>query len=192
EMTDEEWNNESARSLGIFLSGKLEEQAERGEPVTDQDFLLLMNAHHESIPFLLPAPPTGVGWVGLVDTSSPASDSPARLFEGGIHATAGSRYQFEINGQTKVPDPASRFQPSDVHGPSEVIDPAAFDWQDEHWRGRPWEEAVIYELHIGTFTPDGTFAAAEQRLDYLADVGITTVELMPIADFAGARNWGYD
>src|SRR5256886_2080878 len=109
-----------------------------------------------------------------------------------IHAPAGSRYQFEINGQTKVPDPASRFQPSDVHGPSEVIDPAAFDWQDEHWRGRPWEEAVIYELHIGTFTPDGTFAAAEQRLDYLADVGITTVELMPIADFAGARNWGYD
>src|SRR2546430_1710050 len=109
-----------------------------------------------------------------------------------IHAPAGSRYQFEINGQTKVPDPASRFQPSDVHGPSEVIDPAAFDWQDEHWRGRPWEEAVIYELHIGTFTPDGTFAAAEQRLDYLADVGITTVELVPIADFAGARNWGYD
>ena len=109
-----------------------------------------------------------------------------------IHAPAGSRYQFEINGQTKVPDPASRFQPSDVHGPSEVIDPAAFDWQDEHWRGRPWEEAVIYELHIGTFTPDGTFAAAEQRLDYLADVEITTVELMPIADFAGARNWGYD
>jgi malto-oligosyltrehalose trehalohydrolase len=109
-----------------------------------------------------------------------------------IHAPAGSRYQFEINGQTKVPDPASRFQPSDVHGPSEVIDPAAFDWQDEQWRGRPWEEAVIYELHIGTFTPKGTFAAAEQRLDYLADLGITTVELMPIADFAGARNWGYD
>ena len=113
-------------------------------------------------------------------------------FELVIHAPAGSRYQFEINGQTKVPDPASRFQPSDVHGPSEVIDPAAFDWQDEHWHGRPWEEAVIYELHVGTFTPEGTFAAAEQRLDYLADVGITTVELMPIADFAGARNWGYD
>ena len=83
EMTDEEWNNESARCLGVFLSGKLEEQAERGEPVTDQDFLLLMNAHHESIPFLLPAPPTGVGWVGLVDTSSPASDSPGLLYEPG-------------------------------------------------------------------------------------------------------------
>src|SRR6266550_7034457 len=113
-------------------------------------------------------------------------------FELVIHAPAGSQYQYRINGQTKVPDPASRFQPSDVHGPSQVIDPAAFEWQDEHWRGRPWEEAVIYELHVGTFTPEGTFAAAEQRLDYLADLGITAVELMPIADFAGARNWGYD
>jgi maltooligosyltrehalose trehalohydrolase len=113
-------------------------------------------------------------------------------FELAIKSTAGSRYQFQINGQTKVPDPASRFQPSDVHGPSEVIDPTAFDWQDKHWRGRPWEEAVIYELHVGTFTPEGTFAGVEQRLDYLADLGITAVELMPIADFAGARNWGYD
>jgi isoamylase len=89
EMTDEEWNNESARCLGVFLSGKLEEQAERGEPVTDQDFLLLMNAHYEPIPFLLPAPPTGVGWVGLVDTSSPTSDSPGRLYE------PGSSYQLQ-------------------------------------------------------------------------------------------------
>jgi isoamylase len=83
EMTDEEWNKESARCLGVFLSGKLEEQAERGEPVTDQDFLLLMNAHHEPIPFLLPAPPTGVGWVGLVDTSRPTSEGPGRLYEPG-------------------------------------------------------------------------------------------------------------
>jgi len=83
EMTDEEWNKESARCLGVFLSGKLEEQAERGEPVTDQDFLLLMNAHHEAIPFLLPAPPTGVGWVALIDTSCPMSENPACLFEPG-------------------------------------------------------------------------------------------------------------
>ncbi len=83
EMTDEEWNKESARCLGVFLSGKLEEQAERGEPVTDQDFLLLMNAHHEAIPFLLPAPPTGVGWVALIDTSCPMSENPAGLFEPG-------------------------------------------------------------------------------------------------------------
>jgi len=83
EMTDEEWNKESARCLGVFLSGILEEQAERGEPVTDQDFLLLMNAHHEAIPFLLPAPPTGVGWVALIDTSCPMSENPACLFEPG-------------------------------------------------------------------------------------------------------------
>ena len=113
-------------------------------------------------------------------------------FELVTNTPAGSRYQFQIDGQTKVPDPASRFQRSDVHGPSQVIDPAAFDWQDEKWRGRPWEEAVIYELHVGTFTPEGTFDAAEQRLDYLADLGITAIELMPIADFPGARNWGYD
>jgi maltooligosyltrehalose trehalohydrolase len=113
-------------------------------------------------------------------------------FERVTKTPAGSRYQFQIDGQIKVPDPASRFQPSDIHGPSEVIDPADFDWQDEKWRGRPWEEAVIYELHVGTFTPEGTFAAAEQRLDYLANLGITAVELMPIADFPGARNWGYD
>ncbi len=113
-------------------------------------------------------------------------------FELVTYAAADSRYQFQINGQTKVPDPASRFQPSDVHGPSQIIDAAAFEWQDEKWRERQWEEAVIYELHVGTFTPEGTFAAVEQRLDYLADLGITAVELMPIADFAGARNWGYD
>ena len=128
-----------------------------------------------------------------------ASENPLALFklEDGwfelvTHAPAGSQYQYRINGQTKVPDPASRFQTSDAHGPSQVIDPAAFDWRDEHWHGRPWEEAVIYELHVGTFTPEGTFAAAEQRLDYLANLGITAIELMPIADFAGARNWGYD
>ena len=92
----------------------------------------------------------------------------------------------------KVPDPASRFQPRDVHGPSEVVDPAAFDWQDREWCGRRWEEAVIYELHVGAFTPAGTFSAVRERLDYLADLGITALELMPVADFPGRRNWGYD
>ena len=81
----------------------------------------------------------------------------------------------------EVPDPASRFQPRDVHGPSEVIDPGAFAWQDHAWHGRRWGEAVIYELHVGTFTPAGTFAAARERLDYLADLGITAMELMPVS-----------
>ena len=108
------------------------------------------------------------------------------------HATGGTKYSFQINGGTKVPDPASRFQPGDVHGASEVINPAAFDWTDAQWHGRPWEEAVTYELHVGTFTPEGTFRALEQKLDYLRELGVTAIELMPVADFPGSRNWGYD
>jgi maltooligosyltrehalose trehalohydrolase len=108
-------------------------------------------------------------------------------------ARAGSRYAYSFDGRDLlVPDPASRFNPEDVHAPSEVVDPRAFDWTDDGWRGRPWREAVIYELHVGTFTPEGTYAAARSRLDYLAELGITAIELMPLADTPGARNWGYD
>ncbi|HSZ00685.1 MAG TPA: malto-oligosyltrehalose trehalohydrolase [Terriglobales bacterium] len=107
-------------------------------------------------------------------------------------ARSGSQYHFRIDGEREVSDPASRFQPRDVHGPSEVIDPFAFEWRDQTWRGRRWEEAVIYELHVGSFTPAGTFSAVGERLDDLADLGITAVELMPVADFPGKRNWGYD
>lgn len=107
-------------------------------------------------------------------------------------ARAGTRYRFQIDGEIKVSDPASRFQPSDVHGPSEVVNPKAFDWNDQQWRGRPWQEAVIYELHVGAFTRDGTFRGVTERLDYLRDLGVTAVELMPISDFPGRRNWGYD
>ena len=104
----------------------------------------------------------------------------------------GTQYRFRIDHAQKVPDPASRFQPRDVHGPSEIIDPDSFFWLDRAWQGRKWEEAVIYELHVGTFTPRGTFLAACERLDYLADLGITALELMPVSDFPGQRNWGYD
>jgi maltooligosyltrehalose trehalohydrolase len=107
-------------------------------------------------------------------------------------AGAGTPYWFQIDADIKVPDPASRFQPKDVHGPSEVIDPRAFDWNDDRWLGRPWEDAVIYELHVGTFTLEGTFRAVEQRLDYLRELGVTAIELMPVSDFPGLRNWGYD
>jgi maltooligosyltrehalose trehalohydrolase len=107
-------------------------------------------------------------------------------------AGAGTRYRFRVDDEVPVPDPASRFQPCDVHGPSEVVDSRAFEWQDDRWRGRPWEEAVIYELHVGAFTPEGTFRAVEQKLDYLCELGVSAVELMPVADFPGARNWGYD
>jgi len=107
-------------------------------------------------------------------------------------AAAGSRYRYRIDGGLRVPDPASRFQPEDVHGPSQVVDPRRWRWTDADWRGRPWEEAVVYELHVGTFSPQGDFAAVTRRLDYLAELGITAIELMPVADFHGTRNWGYD
>ncbi len=107
-------------------------------------------------------------------------------------AKPGTLYRFQIDDGQEVPDPASRFQPRDVHGPSEVVDPHAFEWQDDSWLGRRWEEAVIYELHVGAFTQAGTFASVCERVDYLSDIGVTAVELMPVADFPGRRNWGYD
>lgn len=89
-------------------------------------------------------------------------------------------------------DPASRSQPYGVHGPSRVIDHTLFEWTDHEWKGTPFDEYVIYELHVGTFTREGTFQAASERLDYLRHLGITAVELMPVAQFPGERNWGYD
>lgn len=123
---------------------------------------------------------------------------PMTLAAGGWHelvtdrAAAGSRYRFRLDNGQLVPDPASRFQPDDVHGPSEVVDPAAYAWLDHDWRGRPWEEAVLYELHVGAFTRAGTFRAAIERLDHLVALGVTALELMPVAEFPGGRNWGYD
>lgn len=107
-------------------------------------------------------------------------------------AAAGTLYRFRIDGGETVPDPASRYQPNDVHGASQVIDPCAYPWEDAQWCGRPWEEAVIYELHVGTFTPAGTFRAARERLGHLAELGVTVIQLMPVAEFPGERNWGYD
>jgi len=107
-------------------------------------------------------------------------------------AGPGTLYRFALSDGTLVPDPASRFQPQDVLGPSEVIDPRLYPWKDVGWAGRPWEEAVIYELHIGTFTPEGTYAAAMERLEHLAELGVTAIELMPVNDFPGRWNWGYD
>jgi 1,4-alpha-glucan branching enzyme/maltooligosyltrehalose trehalohydrolase len=106
-------------------------------------------------------------------------------------AGPGTRYRFQVDGGQRVPDPASRCNPDDVHGDSEVIDPAAFPWADGAWLGAPWASAVVYELHVGTFSAEG-FAGVTGRLDYLAELGVTAIELMPVADFPGARNWGYD
>lgn len=107
-------------------------------------------------------------------------------------AGAGTRYRYRLDGGDAFPDPASRSQPDGVHEPSEVVDPSAFAWTDDGWRGVAREDLVIYELHVGTFTPEGTFDAAIGRLDALASLGVTAVEPMPVASFPGGRNWGYD
>jgi maltooligosyltrehalose trehalohydrolase len=108
------------------------------------------------------------------------------------HARAGSRYKFRVDGGNAFPDPASRFQPEGVHGPSEVIDPRAFRWTDGDWKGVSAAGQVLYEMHIGTFTTAGTWAAAMGELEYIKDVGITCLEVMPAAEFAGSFGWGYD
>lgn len=105
----------------------------------------------------------------------------------------GARYRYRMDGgDTLYPDPASRFQPKGVHGPSEVIDPHAYNWQDAGWAGVPHQDLVFYELHVGTFTPEGTYEAARAKLPYLKELGVTAVELLPVAAFPGERNWGYD
>jgi maltooligosyltrehalose trehalohydrolase len=108
------------------------------------------------------------------------------------HAVAGDRYRFRLNGEESYPDPYSRFQPDGVHGASEVIDPAIFEWSDAGWPGLSPDGLVIYELHVGAMTPEGTFAALEAQLPYLRDLGVTAIELMPVAQTPGTRNWGYD
>ncbi len=105
---------------------------------------------------------------------------------------AGARYRYRVDGAGPFPDPASRFQPEGVHGPSAVVDPGAFPWSDGGWPGLDPATLVLYELHVGTFSPEGTFAGAEARLPRLRELGVTAVELMPVADFPGRRNWGYD
>jgi malto-oligosyltrehalose trehalohydrolase len=110
-------------------------------------------------------------------------------FEGVAPCGAGAKYRYRLQNGLAVPDPASRAQAEDVHGPSLVVDPRAYQWRNAEWRGRPWEETVLYELHAGLL---GGFSGVQQELQRLADLGITAVELMPINDFPGQRNWGYD
>ena len=117
---------------------------------------------------------------------------PDGHFSGLVQAAgAGTRYRFRLDGGDAYPDPASRFQPEGPHGPSQVIDPAAFEWSDDTWTGVS-RSLVVYEMHIGTFTTEGTWAAAQRELPGLLELGITTIEILPIADFPGAFGWGYD
>jgi len=124
----------------------------------------------------VPMAPTGCGW-----------------FQAALSgAGPGTRYRFLLDGVHARPDPMSRSQPDGVHEASEIVDPSGFAWTDAGWRGARLRDLVCYEIHVGTFTPEGTFAAIVSRVDDLRDLGITAIELMPVASFPGARNWGYD
>ena len=111
----------------------------------------------------------------------------AGLVEG---VSRGDRYVYVLNNKDHFPDPASRFQPEGVHGPSEVVDPDEFQWEDEKWEAIALRDFIIYELHVGAFTAEGTFEAIVSHLDSLKDLGITAIELMPVAQIPGKRNWG--
>jgi maltooligosyltrehalose trehalohydrolase len=118
---------------------------------------------------------------------------PGGYFSGTVkEARAGSLYRFRLDGKGLFPDPGSRFQPEGPHGPSQVVDPAAFSWTDHSWPGVELEGQVIYEIHVGTFTREGTWQAAAKYLEKLAAINITIIEVMPVADFSGAFGWGYD
>ncbi len=127
-----------------------------------------------------------------------AREVPMERDEGGcwtarnIEAPPGTRYRYLLDRNLRRPDPASFFQPEGVHGPSETVDHSSFAWHDSSWRGRDLESLIIYELHVGAFTPEGTFDSIIARLDDLAHMGITAIELMPVGQFPGCRNWGYD
>ena len=114
------------------------------------------------------------------------------VFTATLDARTGDRYFYLLDGDKPLPDPVSRYLPEGVHGPTEIVDPSRFAWTDHTWQGRDIRDYVIYELHVGTFTPQGTFDGVIEKLAYLKSLGVTAIELMPVAAFPGARNWGYD
>src|SRR5262245_24569416 len=129
----------------------------------------------------------------LLDRPQPMARGDQGWFRADVAgAGPGTRYKYRIDDEIDVPDPASAFQPEDVFGPSEVIDHDRFAWRARDWKGRPWRDTVLIETHVGTFTPEGSYRAMIAKLDHLVSTGVTALELMPLADFAGARNWGYD
>ena len=149
------------------------------------------------VTFRVPAPPGRNLRLHLLTGAAAGFHEPKELRDGVAEffahgAGAGDRYMFILDGSQSRPDPASRFQPEGVHGPSEVVDADAYRWRRDRWRSRTGADLVVYELHVGTFTARGTFAAVRDRLGELLDLGVTAIELMPVADFAGTRNWGYD
>ena len=142
----------------------------------------------DGVAFQLWAPSAREADVLLGEQQISLSKDASGFWSGKANAAPGDLYRLRVNGQ-EVPDPASRFQPNDVFGPSQIVDASSYVWRNDDWRGRPWQEAVIYELHTGVM---GGFDGVRARLADLAALGVTAIELMPIADFGGARNWGYD
>jgi maltooligosyltrehalose trehalohydrolase len=141
---------------------------------------------HHSVELVIEDDPTG-------NSDSPLMAEGNGYFSGyTANATVGTRYRFRLDGGDAFPDPASRFQPDGPHGPSLVVDPTQFEWTDADWPGVSIDGQVIYEMHVGTFTPAGTYRSATERLTDLVDLGVTVVEIMPVADFSGRFGWGYD
>lgn len=145
--------------------------------------------------FLVWAPRCQSVSVGLCDKNRliPLEPGPCGYHSaviGGL--SAGTRYRYRLDEGRELPDPASRFQPDGVHGPSQIVDTSEFRWTDQQWKGRPLQGSIFYELHVGVYTPRGTFDSLIPHLPELVNLGITTLEIMPIAQFPGPRNWGYD
>lgn len=150
----------------------------------------------DGVSFRLWAPSVSTVRLELPDSGQslpmqPKSDGWFEYHADPVEVHSGTRYGFRLPDGLTVPDPASRSNPDGVHGFSRVVDPHAYEWSDKTWRGRPWHEAVIYELHVGTYSREG-FDGVRRRLDYLAELGVTALELMPLASFPGKRGWGYD
>ena len=125
-------------------------------------------------------------------TAVPLQKEDGGMFAGGVPAAPGDRYWFRLDGERLRPDPYSRYQPEGPHGPSQVVDPSAFRWSDVAWPGVGAQGHVIYEMHVGTFTPEGTWASAAEQLTELAHFGVSIIEMMPVSDFTGRFGWGYD
>jgi maltooligosyltrehalose trehalohydrolase len=175
----------------------------RHAPRSDRSIVARRHGRFGALPdasgvrFRVPAPRTRNLELRLLTGAAAGTYRPDRHEDGIVEcfvrgAAAGDRYVFTLDGSDPRPDPASRFQPEGVHGPSQIVDPESFRWRHVEWVRRDPRELVIYELHVGTFAGAGTFAAARERLRELRDLGVTAIELMPIADFPGRRNWGYD
>jgi maltooligosyltrehalose trehalohydrolase len=157
-----------------------------------QMFQLGANLHGDACEFRVWAPNTSEITLELHGDAHPMRRE-GEYFVTTAAAHPGDRYAYRVGSSKPVPDPVSRFLPEGVHGCTEILDPNAFAWTDGGWRGLPLHDYIIYELHVGTFTPRGTFDAAIAKLDYLKNtLGVTAVELMPVAAFPGERNWGYD